>query len=92
MGHGKIKIRVDERQEEIINRRMEQTPNIKSKKVDSGNYNRKMDQTGLSGSKWFSNNLAQESKHYTVKEHDGKERMFKEFGESKIFGDVKTYN
>jgi len=89
-GKGKIKLRVDEQQEEIVNRRIEQTPNLKSKKIEEGNFNKKLDYTGLSGSKWFSNNLAQESKHHTYKDDfDGKQRMFKEFGESKIFGDSK---
>lgn len=90
-GKGKIKLRVDSRQEDIINKRLEQTPNLQAKKVDSGNYNKKCDYTGLSGSKWFSNALAQESKHFKVKEHDGKERHFNEFGKSSIFGD-KEYN
>jgi len=36
-GVGKIKVRVDERQEEIINKRMEATPNVTTKKLEEGN-------------------------------------------------------
>lgn len=40
-GKGKIKLRVDDKQQEILERRFQQTPNIQSKKVEQGNYNKK---------------------------------------------------
>lgn len=91
-GSAKIKLRLDERQQEIVNRRLEQTPNIKANKVEEGNHNRKFDYLAFSGNKWFSNNLAQESKHYKDKDLDTKDRFLKEFGESRIFGETKNYN
>jgi len=36
-GKGKIKLRVDSRQEEIVQRRLDSTPNIKCKLVDQSN-------------------------------------------------------
>jgi len=42
-GKGKVKLRVDDRQEELVNKRLEQTPQISVKKVEEGNYNKKLD-------------------------------------------------
>lgn len=88
-GKGKVKVRVDKNQEEMIKDRMTETPNIKSKKVEEGNYNRKYDFMGMSGSKWYNNSVSQENKHYKDKEYDHKHRAQREFGDSQIFGDKK---
>jgi len=43
----------------------------------------------VSGSKWYNNSVAQESKHFKEKEYDTKHRCQKEFGDSQIFNDNK---
>lgn len=37
LGKGKIKLRLDDRQEEIVNRRLCETPNLSVKKVEGTN-------------------------------------------------------
>lgn len=39
-GSAKIKLRIDPRQEDIVQKRLETTPNITMKKVEEGNHNR----------------------------------------------------
>jgi len=42
-GKGKVKVRVDDHQEELIQKRISETPNLSFKKVEQGNYNKKLD-------------------------------------------------
>jgi len=39
-GKGIIKLRVDQRQEEVITKRMDKTPNMTTKRVEDGNFNK----------------------------------------------------
>lgn len=45
----------------------------------------------LTCSKWNTNNLALESKHFKDKDMDTRERFLKEFGDSSIFGEKKVH-
>jgi len=88
-GKGKIKVRVDDHQENLIQKRISETPNLSCKKVEQGNYNKKSDYMLVSGSKWYNNSVSQESKHYKEKDYDAKHRCQQEFGDSQIFNDKK---
>lgn len=42
-GKGTVKLRVDDRQADIINKRLDQTPHITAKKVEESSHNKKLD-------------------------------------------------
>jgi len=96
-GKGKISLRINQDQENIVQDRMVETPNLKANKVDAtiDKFNKKTDYSALTCTKWNTNNLALESKHFKDKDMDTRERFLKEFGDSNIFGtenNARNYN